>query len=302
MSTLEPISRSIGLFALLSDDDYRILTGMFEVESVAKGQTLYHFGEPGDRFYVVKSGAVELFTRDHGGSKIVLDRCGPDHFFGELALFDGGARSATAVALEDSSLMVLSRDNLIAFLQKHPSAAIHMLTVAGRRLRSTGDQLRRRVTRNANEESSDRRTLSEKAADSIASICGSMPFLLGHMAFFALWLLWNIETVRGSGLNWLGQATFDPFPFGLLCMMVSGEAILLSTCVLISQNRQAAKDRFRSDIEYDVNLKAELEVAHLHEKLDHLHAELLARLNALRKSGSDSTRELTHAEGHRASI
>ena len=64
-------------------------------------------------------------------------------------------------------------------------------------------------------------------------------------------------------------------------MTVSVEAIILSTCLLISQNRQAAKDRIRSDVEYEVNLKAELEVAHLHEKLDHMHAEILARLHKL---------------------
>lgn len=99
-----------------------------------------------------------------------------------------------------------------------------------------------------------------------------------------LWLAWNFKPVRGSGLNGLGLSAFDPFPFGRLCMMVSGEAILLSTCVLISQNRQAAKDRVRSDIEYDVNLQAEMEVAHLHENLDQLHAELLSRLHKLGES------------------
>jgi len=97
---------------------------------------------------------------------------------------------------------------------------------------------------------------------------------------FAFWITWNIEPVYHSGINWLGRAPFDPFPFGLLAMSVSVEAIILSTCLLISQNRQAAKDRIRSDIEYEVNLKAELEVAHLHEKIDHMHAEILARLHS----------------------
>jgi uncharacterized membrane protein len=67
-------------------------------------------------------------------------------------------------------------------------------------------------------------------------------------------------------------------------MAVSLEAIILSVFVLLSQNRQVARDRVRNDIEYDVNLKAELEIAHLHEKFDHLHAELLERLSTLEKS------------------
>jgi uncharacterized membrane protein len=83
----------------------------------------------------------------------------------------------------------------------------------------------------------------------------------------------------GNGVP--GVPLFDPFPFGLLTMAVSLEAIILSVFVLLSQNRQVAKDRVRSDIEYDVNLKAELEIAHLHEKVDRLTAEVLARLGRM---------------------
>jgi CRP/FNR family cyclic AMP-dependent transcriptional regulator len=78
-----------------------------------------------------------------------------------------------------------------------------------------------------------------------------------------------------------GIHPFDQFPFGLLTMEVSLEAIVLSVFELLSQNRQAAKDHIRSDIEYDVNLKAELEIAHLHEKFDNLQEEILARLNVI---------------------
>jgi uncharacterized membrane protein len=71
-------------------------------------------------------------------------------------------------------------------------------------------------------------------------------------------------------------------------MSVSLEAILLSVFVLLSQNRQVARDRVRNDIEYEVNVKAELEIAHLHEKVDHLQAELLERLSTLEKQSRGS--------------
>jgi len=277
--TAPDLINKVEFFSLLGTRERSTLTSMFKVLPLHAGQVLFRFGDPGDTFYVVKTGLVELSTHDHGGSKIVLAKCGPESFFGELSLFDGGARTATAMALEDSTLLVLSREKLISFLEKNPSAAINMITVMGQRIRNTGNLLRQRVTRNVNDESQDRRTLSEKLADSIASVCGSMPFLLIHVLIFAFWIIWNIEPVYHSGFNWLRQAVFDPFPFGLLAMTVSVEAIILSTCLLISQNRQAAKDRIRSDIEYEVNLKAELEVAHLHEKIDHMHAEILARLH-----------------------
>src|SRR5205814_7007847 len=82
----------------------------------------------------------------------------------------------------------------------------------------------------------------------------------------------------------LGIPQFDPYPFGLLTMIVSLEAIFLSCFVLISQNRQTEKDRVRSDIEYEVNIKAELEVAHLHEKTDRMYTEMLERFIRVEKA------------------
>jgi len=145
----------------------------------------------------------------------------------------------------------------------------------GRRLRITTELLRHTATRNVNEEVEDKRTVVQKIADWIAEFSGSIPFLAIHIVIFAVWIGWN--TLPPEALR------FDLFPFGLLTMVVSLEAIVLSVFVLLSQNRQAAKDRIRSDVEYDVNLKAELEVAHLHEKVDRLHSETLARLANIEK-------------------
>jgi uncharacterized membrane protein len=95
---------------------------------------------------------------------------------------------------------------------------------------------------------------------------------------FFVWIALNVGPLDRTSIgNW------DPFPFGLLTMVVSLEAIILSVFVLLSQNRQVARERVRNDIEYDVNLKAELEIAHMHEKVDHLHAEILARLAGIEK-------------------
>jgi uncharacterized membrane protein len=91
-----------------------------------------------------------------------------------------------------------------------------------------------------------------------------------------VWILVNTYDV--------GITQFDPYPFGLLTMIVSLEAIFLSIFVLISQNRQAEKDRVRSNIDYEVNVKAELEVAHLHEKTDRLQQKMLEEFAKLRKS------------------
>ena len=106
-----------------------------------------------------------------------------------------------------------------------------------------------------------------RVADAITAFAGSMPFVYVHVVVFAVWMLF----VEGS-------------PWPTLTLVVSLEAIILSVFVLLSQNRQGARDRIRSDIEYDVNLKAELEVAHLHEKLDRFSSEVLARLARMERS------------------
>src|SRR5262249_25618217 len=120
-------------------------------------------------------------------------------------------------------------------------------------------------------------TILQRIADAIAAFSGSMPFLIGNATWFLLWILWN-TILPATALH------FDPYPFGLLTMIVSLEAIFLSCFVLISQDRQAAKDRVRSDIEYEVNIKAELEIAHLHEKTDRVLEEMLQRFSRLEKN------------------
>ena len=146
-----------------------------------------------------------------------------------------------------------------------------LLAAMGRRHRETLELLRHTATRNVNEEHEDTRTMVQKSADWIAEFAGSIPFLLIHVGLFAFWLTVNWVQVPGI-------PQFDPYPFGFLTLAVSLEAIFLSVFVLLSQNRQAAKDRVHADIEYDVNLKAELEIAHLHEKMDRLTGDVLLRL------------------------
>ena len=111
----------------------------------------------------------------------------------------------------------------------------------------------------------------------IAWFSGSMYFFLLNLVWFVVWIFINIAPFGGF-------EQFDPFPFGLLTMIVSLESIFLSCFVLISQNRQAEKDRVRSDIEYEINVKAEMEVAHLHEKTDRLYEHMLERFKNLERA------------------
>jgi CRP/FNR family cyclic AMP-dependent transcriptional regulator len=276
----------IEFFEMLDEDDRTALAGVIDYEKLDVGQVLFQTGEPGDSLYIVRSGEIELHIKDTAGQKIILNVVRPGEMFGELSLLDSGPRSATAIALMETELLVLDRDDLLLLFQKKPDAALHMLAAMSGMTRKADQLLRTRVSRNVNEEVQLNFTVLERIADWIAWFSGSMPFLLINFIWFVTWIALNTFILPVNPVT--NERGFDPFPFGLLTMIVSLEAIFLSCFVLISQNRQAEKDRVRSDIEYEVNIKAELEVAHLHEKTDRLYEEMLARFTRLEKSLAQS--------------
>jgi uncharacterized membrane protein len=265
------------MFELLDEDDRIALAAVVDETTVPSGETLFQAGDPGDSLFIVREGQIELFIKDTAGQKIVLHTAEPGDMFGELAMLDSGARTATALALTESVVLVLDRDDLVMLFQRIPEAALHMLAALTALTRKADELLRTRVSRNVNEEMQVHSSMLQKVADWIAWFSGSMPFLMLNGGWFVVWIVLNTFL--------LGAAAFDPYPFGLLTMIVSLEAIFLSCFVLISQNRQAEKDRVRADIEYEVNIKAELEIAHLHEKTDRIYENMMAKLEKLEKSG-----------------
>jgi uncharacterized membrane protein len=273
-TTYTQFLRSVSLFALLDEQELAALEPNFEPESVKAGESIFRYGDHGDKLYIVQTGSVELWVNDNSGDKIVLATSGPGDVFGELSLFDLGTRSANATALEDCHLLVLTRDHLLLFIKANPNAALDLLAVMARKLRETDYLLMGRVTRNLNTAFEEKISPVQRLANWIAEFSGSMPFLFMNAAIFFVWIILNVNVIPGF------QA-FDPYPFGFLTMSVSLEAIFLSIFVLLAQNLQAAKDRLRSDVEYEVNLKAELEVAELHEKIHQLKDDVARRFISL---------------------
>ena len=265
----------VDLFKLLDENELAELASVIDSKTVVGGQIIFNAGELGDSLYIVRSGEVELFVKDTAGQKIVLTTAEPNDLFGELSMLDERPRSATAMALENTELLLLDREDLLLLFQKQPDAALNMLAALSTMLRKVDRLLQTRVSRNVNEEMEEKLPTLQRVADWIAWFSGSMQFLIINGLWFLVWIVVNTMPV--------GVDQFDPFPFGLLTMIVSLEAIFLSCFVLISQNRQAAKDKIRSDVEYDVNIKAELEIAHLHEKVDHIHEQLLEKFAEFEK-------------------
>jgi CRP/FNR family cyclic AMP-dependent transcriptional regulator len=266
--------QQIQLFGKLDDDERNVLAQQMAERTINQGESLFRIGDPGDSMFIVSSGEIELFVKDTAGQKIVLRNAVSGDFFGELSLLDGGSRTASATALEETQLFVLDREDLLQLFQKRPEAALDMLAAMGGMTRKANALLRERVSKNVNEQvEGERGNIVLRVADVVADFSGSISFLVIHVVLFTFWLTINMTS-----------AAFDPFPFGLLTMAVSLEAIILSTLLLFSSNRQGARDRIRADVEYEINMKAELEVAHLHEKTDKIYEEMADRFTRIERA------------------
>ena len=266
----------IKLFELFDEDELAELAAVIDSETLEAGNTLFKTGDFGESMYIIRSGTVELFIKDTAGQKIILKIAGEGDIFGEISMLDNRPRTASALALEHTELFALDRDDLLLLFRKKPDAGLNMLAAMSEMLRDADKLLQTRVSRNVNVEMEEKLSTLQRIADWIAWFSGSMQFLIINALIFIIWIGINIFP--------LGIEQFDPFPFGLLTMIVSLEAIFLSCFVLISQNRQSEKDHIRSDVEYEVNIKAELEVAHLHEKVEQVQEQILERFAKLDKT------------------
>jgi len=250
---------NISLFGKLAPSELAELGGLLKEHRVERQQPVFWIGDEGSDFYVVQVGRAAVCYPDELGHEVTIAVLGPGDFFGEISLLDGGARTTTVRAEDDLQLLSLSRHDFMEFLKRHPSAAIHILTVLGQRQREMLQKMR--GLKNVNEVAEQQMNLWYRMADKIAAVAASGTFLGLHVLWFVVWIVPNVIK---------GDKGFDPFPFGLLTMIVSLEAIILSIIIMVSQNRAGEKDRIRADLDYQVNLKAHLEVMQLHRKIDRM--------------------------------
>ncbi len=270
---------AVPLFERFNDEERELLASQLDEVEFQPGQLIFRRTDPGGAIFIVASGEVEVFIEDTTGSRVVFETVTAGHFFGELSLLDGESRSASAQALKATRALRVDRADLEQLFARHPGAAMDVLGVIGRRLREADKLLGVRPRFSPNEAVEEQLTMVERIADVAADFSGRFSFLMVHFVWFAVWIGLNVDALPGVH-------SFDPFPFGLLTMIVSLEAIFLSCMVLISQNRSAAKERIRSDAEYEANIRAGLEVTQLHVKLDAMVDTLTTRLAAMEKEVS----------------
>jgi len=259
--------RQVPLFESLDDEAAKKLCELLETLDCEAQKVLFRAGDAGDAMYLIERGKVRISVEATDGRELTLTELGRGDFFGEMVLLDGQPRSANAAVAEEARLAVLSREDFLSFMRSNPNVALEMLTALANRLRHTDELLRHSATRNVNVEEAAQLTLADRAADLIAEFGGSWKFIISAVLFFNLWVLIN---------SWLlADRPFDVYPYLLLSTAINMLAVLQAPFILMSQNRQSHKDRLRSEIDYQVNLKNELALNEILQRLKTLEQDCL---------------------------
>jgi len=270
--------REVPLFSEMDEQEVAGIRAIMDVQRFKAGQTIIREGELGNLFYVITEGRAEIIIRDAGGADLVLHEAGPGDFFGELSMLTSEPRSARVRAVENLTTLALERDEFFAFLRTHAHAAIDVMVELGGRLRENDRIFRSMVSRNVNEVEEEQMTLGQRVADKVADTIGSWPFIIIQSIILVTWITLNgIILIRG----------WDPYPFILLNLMLSFQAAYAGPVIMMSQNRQSAKDRLAAEVDHDVNTKAELEINNLMRRIDELELNLEENYSELKRSLSN---------------
>ena len=272
------VLRHVPLFALLDDEETAVLAGQVELKKFAPRQRIYKIGDTGGQAYVVVSGRVQVTTVDQDHQEVVIDEPTLGEFFGFASMLDQMPHQSGAMALEETLCLEVSRDDIAVLLQRKPLAGMDMLAVLGRQFHASQQLVRTRATRNPNEVIEEQATLGERIADSVARFGGSWIFIIMFLVILGLYT--SINSV-------LGRSAWDPYPFILLNLFLSMLASLQAPVIMMSQNRQDAKDRLRGELDYEVNRRAESEIQGLARKLNLLGDKISDVEDLLRRKTSE---------------
>ena len=259
------VLREVPLFALLDDEETEVLAAQVDIKTFAPRQRIYKMGDPGGRAYVMVSGSVRVTTVDDDQQEVVVDEPSAGEFFGFASMLDDTPHQTSAVAIEEAVCLEVDRDDISVLIQRKPHAGMDLLTVLGRQFHAAQQLVRVRSMRNPNEVIEDEATFGEHIADHVARFGGSWRFIITFGVILVTYTAINIV---------LGQHAWDPYPFILLNLFLSMLAAIQAPVIMMSQNRQDTKDRLRSELDFDVNRRAESEIQSLSSKLHSLNEKI----------------------------
>ncbi len=268
--------KSVPLFSLLDDEETAVLAAQVEVKTFAARERIYKAGDPG-MAYVMVSGTVRVTTVDEDGQEVTVDEPTKGEFFGFASMLEQTPHQTNAVAVEESTCLEVSRDDIAVLLQRKPMAGMDLLTTLGHQFHAAHQLVRGRVTRNPNEIIEKEMTTGERIADSVASFGGSWTFIITFAIVLIVYTMANVI---------LDRKAWDPYPFILLNLFLSMLAAIQAPVIMMSQNRQDTKDRVRGELDFDVNRRAESEIQGMSRKLNLLDERIEDLSDMLRGKGA----------------
>jgi len=255
------ILRQVPLFALLDDDEMRVLAGQVDLKTFAPRQRIWKIGDPSGEAYVMVSGSVRITIVDEDQQEVLVDEPAQGEFFGFASMLDQTPHQSNALAVEESLCIEVDRHDIAVLLERKPHAGMDMLAVLGRQFHASQRLVRLRAARNPNVVIGEKATFGERVADTVAAFGGSWTFIIAF----------NLAIIVYTAISILmGQRSWDPYPFILLNLFLSLLAAIQAPVIMMSQNRQDQKDRLRSELDFDVNRRAEVEIEGVAHKLNQL--------------------------------
>jgi CRP/FNR family transcriptional regulator, cyclic AMP receptor protein len=280
MACTPEMLKQVPLFSLLDDDEMAVLAAQVELKTFAPRQRIYKAGDPGGQAYVIVSGKVRITTVDEDHQEVIVDEPGNGEFFGFASMLEKTAHQTAAMALEASTCVEVSRDDIAVLLQRKPHAGMDLLTVLGRQFHASQQLVRLRAMRNPNEVIEEEETFAQRIADDVARFGGSWTFIIAFSLSFLVYIAINVV---------LGGKSWDPYPFILLNLFLSMLAAIQAPVIMMSQNRQDMKDRVRGELDFAVNRRAETEIQGLSQKLIHMEEKIDDLQDLLRGRPSGET-------------
>ena len=233
------------------------------------GELVFSKGDTGSAMFLVLSGAVEIFLPPEAGvERVDLKEVAEGEHFGELALFDEKPRSATAVTRTDCVLLELQREHFVSDIVRSEAAVLAILSEMAVRLRDTNQLLSQRAAKDVVKEFEDNLSWRDKLADRVAEMNGSWAFILGLVGLTFLW----------AAMNAFVQKPFDAYPYQFFNLFLGILVGVQGPLIMMSQNRQAAKDRAQASTDFRVNLKNEVGIESLGRDLVAFRKDLEERL------------------------
>jgi uncharacterized membrane protein len=269
--------RNIPLFALLDNEEAAVLASQVELKIFAPRERIYKSGDAGAKAYVLISGKVSVSTVDEDQQEVIIDEPGSGEFFGFASMLEQTPHQTSAMAIEESTCVEVSKGDIEVLLTRKPMAGMDLLTTVGRQLHATQGLVRGRASRNSNDLIEEELTTGEKIADHVARFGGSWSFIISFGVLLTVYTAANVL---------LDKQAWDPYPFILLNLFLSMLAAIQAPVIMMSQNRQDTKDRVRGELDFDVNRRAESEIQGLAHRLSVLDEKMDDVADMLRKKAS----------------